>query len=76
MNEQYKNLFKNLHDTETGKLLIGYVEFLCDEICDVRNYPDLNPDERRVFAGILKEKIIEKITLVNEERSKDLNMYK
>jgi hypothetical protein len=64
LTENDKNLFRQLHDTNTGKLLVEYLERLSDHLCDSRSWgPEDTKESTNKAALVIKTGIIDKIVL-------------
>lgn len=69
LTKQDIELFKALSKSELGKNLVDYLNRLSDHICDVRSMKPEDTKESVVKASaMIKEKIINKITKVNDLR--------
>lgn len=68
-------MFENLAKVNEGKALADYLERLTTYICDIRNLGELSNAERVNISKILKDEVIDRLRLVNPERSKKNSEY-
>ena len=72
---KYDQLFKNLNESETGKVLVEFLNDFCGEICDVRNMGSLTAEQRLELEKVVRSKIISRILLINPPKENEPNQY-
>lgn len=71
-----RELFKALHDTKTGNRLVEYLKEVQREACDVRNWgPNDTRESAQMVSDLIQTKLIDKITLQNENKKVDRNPF-
>lgn len=57
LTEQEKELFRQLSSADSSKILVGYIQRLCDTLCDARTLKDI--DQINVLARVEAAKCLE-----------------
>lgn len=73
--EQDIEMFQSLNASPTGKFLIDYLERVLAEVCDVRQYGEMDNKTRLMIEKIIREKIINRIKVVEKHKSKNKFQY-
>ena len=69
---EYQPLFEGLNKSQTGKVLVEYLEEMVAKYCDVRNFPEMTNEVRKQLDIIIRQELIDRIKLVNHHKeSKD-----
>lgn len=68
-------LFKTLNSSQVGKDLVEYLKDMQSEICDVRTWDKEDTMESALIASRMIQKIIDKIVLQSEKKSKQTNDF-
>ena len=68
-------LFKSLKDSETGTLLLDYLDRLVTDISDIRRIKDEDVATMRRVVDVLDFELISRIKLVNKKQSNEFNEY-
>lgn len=78
MTEQEITMFKALQSTGHGDVLIGYLENLCDALCDIRLMPtaDIEEQKSRLMAvKVIEDHVIKVLKMKNPEKEVKLSDY-
>jgi len=79
MTEKDVKLFKSLHQGQTGRDLVDYLERLQSELCDIRLLQGKEIEKeviaRTLASRIIQDSIISKIKVQSEPRDISKNTY-
>lgn len=67
--KQDTEMFRNLSSSSTGKQLLSYLERLLTDVCDSRNWKEVDTKEStQKVANIIQKGLVDKIKLQNEKK--------
>ena len=78
MTKREITMFKALQSTGHGDVLIGYLEELCNNLCDIRLMPNAGLEDQKarlIAATLVQDKVIKVLKMKNPEKDVTLSDY-